>query len=182
MDDVVRQAMIKWPNVPDCRGWLGLSARGEWFLRDPVAQAAGAFGSGHVGARGDRIRHKALIGFIGRNYACDEGGQWFFQNGPQRVYVELERTPWVMRLWPDGTVRTHTGLKVQPLRCLIDERGMAYLEVSQGLGLVHSQDMDALATCLESGAWRWEEALGDQLPRRFGYVPSPLAREAGRTP
>ncbi|MFZ9138137.1 MAG: DUF2946 family protein, partial [Hylemonella sp.] len=24
MDDIVRQAMAKWPNVPACYGWLGL--------------------------------------------------------------------------------------------------------------------------------------------------------------
>ena len=27
MDDIVRQAMAKWPNVPDCFGWLALDAR-----------------------------------------------------------------------------------------------------------------------------------------------------------
>ncbi|MFB0914815.1 MAG: DUF2946 family protein, partial [Burkholderiaceae bacterium] len=29
MDDLVKQAMAKWPNVPNCFGWLGLSARGD---------------------------------------------------------------------------------------------------------------------------------------------------------
>lgn len=29
MDDIVKQAMVKWPNVPDCYGWLGLDARGN---------------------------------------------------------------------------------------------------------------------------------------------------------
>lgn len=39
MDDIVKQALAKWPNVPDCYGWLGLDARGRWFMRDDAAQA-----------------------------------------------------------------------------------------------------------------------------------------------
>ena len=42
MDDIVKQAMAKWPNVPHCYGWLGLDARGNWYMRDDSAQAAGA--------------------------------------------------------------------------------------------------------------------------------------------
>ena len=79
MDDIVRQALAKWPNVPHCTGWLLLDRRGEWRLRDDAAQAAGELGS--------PIRHAALNAFIGRNYECDAQGQWFFQNGPQRVCV-----------------------------------------------------------------------------------------------
>ena len=40
MDDIVKQALAKWPNVPDCYGWLGLDARGHWYLRDDAVQAA----------------------------------------------------------------------------------------------------------------------------------------------
>ncbi len=43
MDDIVRQAIAKWPNVPDCYGWLGLDARGRWFMRDDAVQAQGSF-------------------------------------------------------------------------------------------------------------------------------------------
>ncbi|MEG1326098.1 MAG: DUF2946 family protein, partial [Janthinobacterium sp.] len=34
MDDLVKQALAKWPNVPHCYGWLGLDARGHWRMRD----------------------------------------------------------------------------------------------------------------------------------------------------
>ena len=34
MDDMVLAALKKWPNVPACRGWLGLDARGQWWMRD----------------------------------------------------------------------------------------------------------------------------------------------------
>ena len=43
MDDIVRQAMSKWPNVPACVGWLGLDSRGQWHMRDDRVQALGAF-------------------------------------------------------------------------------------------------------------------------------------------
>lgn len=38
MDDLVRQAMAKWPHVPDCHGWLGLDSRGQWYMRDDRVQ------------------------------------------------------------------------------------------------------------------------------------------------
>ena len=49
-------------------------------------------------AKGSLLEHDKLIDFIQRNYEHDERGQWFFQNGPQRVYVELEAAPWVWRV------------------------------------------------------------------------------------
>ena len=49
MDDIVRQAIAKWPNVPDCYGWLGLDARGNWYMRDDRVQAPGVSGAGHPG-------------------------------------------------------------------------------------------------------------------------------------
>ncbi len=61
MDDIVLQAMAKWPNVPDCYGWLGLDNRGNWYMRDDRAQAAGAFGSGQPGAKGSLLQHDKLI-------------------------------------------------------------------------------------------------------------------------
>jgi hypothetical protein len=43
MDDIVKAALKKWPNVPDCYGWLALDARGDWYMRDDRTQAAGPF-------------------------------------------------------------------------------------------------------------------------------------------
>ena len=43
MDDIVRAALKKWPNVPACHGWLALDARGDWYMRDERVQAAGPF-------------------------------------------------------------------------------------------------------------------------------------------
>jgi hypothetical protein len=88
MDDIVKAAMAKWPDVPDCYGWLALDARGNWRMRDARCQA--------LNLPGDIIRHPSLINFINRNYTVDERGCWFFQNGPQRVYVDLETTPYIL--------------------------------------------------------------------------------------
>lgn len=175
MDDIVLQAMVKWPRVPACCGWLGLDARGRWRLRDEQAQALGAFASGTPGARGVLLAHEKLVAFIGRNYAVDEQGRWFFQNGPQRVFVELEAAPWVWRIDPDGSVRAHTGHVAQARQALLDEQGRVFLATDLGLGLVHTQDVGLAAQALESGRWQAESVQAGDLPQRFGYVTSPQA-------
>lgn len=174
MDDIVKQAMAKWPNVPDCYGWLGLDARGDWYMRDDRAQALGGFASGVPGAKGSRLRHDKLIAFIQRNYQADAQGRWFFQNGPQRVFVELELTPWIWRLQADLSVHAHTGEATTCTAALVDEHGWLFLETPLGIGLVHTQDMDLAAQALESGRWLSEDVERADLPRRFGFDPSPM--------
>ena len=180
MDDIVKQAMAKWPNVPACTGWLGLDARGQWRLRDAVAQACGAFTSGNEGARGDELRHEKLMEFIGRNYLKEADGRWFFQNGPQRVYVELETTPWIWRLrctGDDVQLHSHTGQSLPPdevQQVLMDEQGRLYLLMPQGLGMVHSMDMLDAANALEHESWpAVQEVQSADLPKMFAYVMSP---------
>lgn len=173
MDDIVRQAMAKWPNVPDCYGWLGLDARGNWYLRDDRAQAAGPFAGGNAQAKGALLQHEKLIEFIGRNYAADARGCWYFQNGPQRVYVELAATPWVWRIQPDGSVRSHTGRPAQVQACVLDEAGHVYLQTDLGFGLVHTQDVAQAADAVHAGTWVLQELAAAALPQHFGYVPSP---------
>ena len=169
MDDLVKQALAKWPNVPDCYGWLGLDARGRWFMRDDAAQAAGDFPQ----SRGSWLRHEKLIDFIGRNYESDDEGRWFFQNGPQRVYVELECTPWVWQVLPDYRLQSHTGLQTSAGECLLDEEGRLYIASPQGLGLVHSQDMVLAAEAVEQGVWVPRDVMSADLPVQYGFVRSP---------
>lgn len=169
MDELVLQALQKWPNVPACFGWLGLDARGQWFLRDDAAQSTGSFPR----SKGDLLAHEKLLAFIGRNYAADQQGQWFFQNGPQRVYVELECAPWVWRVQADGQLRTHTGRKAQAQNCLTDAEGRVYFSSDLGLGLVHSADVLLVADAIERGDWTPRAVDAAQLPAEFGYVRSP---------
>ena len=174
MDDIVRQALAKWPNVPHCYGWLGLDARGNWYMRDDRTQAAGAFPA----TKGSLLRHEKLVEFIHRNYDQDDHGQWFFQNGPQRVYVELEVTPWIWRVNADYTVVSHTGRGARPTSCLVDQHGWLYLDTDIGLGLVHTLDMALAAEAVEQGVWKPQEAVAQDLPSRFGYVASPAGLRA----
>lgn len=169
MDDIVKQALAKWPNVPDCSGWLGLDARGRWFMRDDRTQAAGPFPQ----SRGSLLQHDKLMEFIHRNYEVDAHGRWFFQNGPQRVFVELENTPWVLRVQSDGSVVTHTGKPATATECLVDEQGHVYLFTEHGLGLVHTLDVQAVANAIEHGLWQPESVDASELPERYGFVRSP---------
>ena len=173
MDDIVKQAMHKWPNVPDCFGWLGLDERGQWFMRDDGAQAQGAFTSGKPGAKGSLLTHSKLMDFIARNYEADAQGRWYFQNGPQRVFIELQATPWVWRLASDGAITSHTGRSAQYLQCLLDETGRVYLNTDLGLGLVHSMDVNTVAQRVEARDWLPQEVLTADLPVRFAFVRSP---------
>lgn len=173
MDDIVRQAMAKWPHVPDCFGWLGLDSRGQWHMRDDRVQALGKFQSGVAGAKGSVLCHDKLIDFIHRNYEADAQGRWYFQNGPQRVYVELESTPLIWRVEHDGQITSHTGRHSEVLACLMDEAGHLYLHTPCGLGLVHTQDVGLAAELIEQGRWTLTECRCDELPARFGYVQSP---------
>lgn len=175
MDDLVRQALAKWPHVPHCHGWLGLDGRGHWWLRDAAAQARGAFASGAPGARGTRLEHERLIDFIGRNYQADGQGCWYFQNGPQRVYAELEAAPWIWRVQPDGAIVSHTGHAAQVREVLLDEVGRLFLATDLGLGLVHSQDMELAAAAVERGAWVPKPVDAVVLAARYGFVLSPQA-------
>ena len=179
MDEIVKQAMTKWPNVPACYGWLGLDSRGNWYLRDAQVQSQGGFAA----SKGDRIEHEKLIEFIGRNFLEDDDGYWFFQNGPQRVFVELENTPWIWRLRFEAGqlhIHTHTGLPQKATAAkavLMDEAGRLYLDLPAGLGIVHSQDMVDAAAAMEAGLIAEpQEVLFDDLPERFGFKRSAMER------
>lgn len=175
MDDIVLQAMHKWPNVPNCYHWLGLDARGNWYMRDDAVQAKGLFDSGASGAKGSLLTHAKLIGFIERNYAHDASGQWYFQNGPQRVYVALEVTPWILRVDAEGRLHTHTTQPAEYKACFVDEAGKLYMDTSIGLGLVHTQDVLHASHFIESGTWVPAEIDSTQLPQRFQFVKNPSA-------
>jgi hypothetical protein len=174
MDDLVKAALKKWPDVPHCYGWLALDARGDWYMRDERIQAAGPFPQ----VKGSRIVHEKLREFIERNYEHDTAGAWFFQNGPQRVYVQLEATPWIWRL--SGSVHaplvhSHTGRAAQVKSCWLDEQGHLYLQCDLGIGLLHSLDMNLAGDLVEAGVWLPQDIRAEALPLRFGFQRTPLA-------
>lgn len=137
MDAIVEKALAKWPNVPHCYGWLALDARGNWRMRDEQAQ--------QNNLPGERIHSSALIGFIQRNYTHDEQGRWYFQNGPQRVYVDLEVTPYVVRTDPRHGFTLHTDTPLQSLHGIwLSDQGRVLIE-SSVIALLDDRDM---AECL----------------------------------
>ena len=148
MDELVRQALSRWPDVPDCTGWLALDARGRWRIGDAKEGAQLP------------VTHAAMIAFIGRNYAS-AGRSWFFQNGPQRVFVELEYTPFVWRLHPrsGGTweLLAHTGASMTPTSLWLDDRGRFLIQARTAIGepiigVLHDHDTAVVADLLRDDA------------------------------
>ena len=125
MDAWVQRALRRWPNVPALFGWLGLDRRGRWLIQ------------------GESISHPRIVETINRNYAGDEHGRWYFQNGPQRGYIQLESTPLILRVAEDqeGLV-THTGLAAEQLLAgYLDEQGSIVLMTEHGPGEIAGADL-----------------------------------------
>jgi Protein of unknown function (DUF2946) len=150
MDEIVARSLARWPNVPAVYGWLELDRRGNWLIK------------------GERIGNQALREFIGRNYECDERGRWFFQNGPQRVYVKLAYTPLVVHYEGEDLV-DHCGRPFRAGTAFLDDEGSVLLEGKPGVALLDDRDLERYAD------------LADRLPRiaradvesRFGFVSEP---------
>lgn len=172
-------AIARWPNVPACYGWLSLDRRGDWRLQ------------------GERVTHRGLIDFMNRQYAADERGCWFVQNGPQRVFVELACTPWIFRLSGDALL-AHTGQPAGDIKAVfLDDEGSLLIEAEAGIGLLDDRDLplvlgectgangaaasdDEFAAALagDPDKLRWRgHAVGPLGPakaqERFGFNPSP---------
>ncbi len=154
MDQSVLDAQIRWPDVPAAYGWLSLSARGEWRLHP--------LGDAHSGGLGQGISNVQILSFIGRNYACEPNGEWFFQNGPQRVYVRLDAAPFVLRADPTlGTLVSHNGQMVEHVtQWLMDDDGQLYAKTNLGAARIDDRDLGLLASQLiTSGSLNLLEAL-----------------------
>lgn len=195
MDEIVLRAMQKWPNVPNVFGWLKLDRRGNWLVKTRAEREGEPVF--------DRISNQAVIDFIGRNYQPDPAGRWFFQNGPQRVFVTLDYTPLVYRLRGDReSLEAHTGAAAStPKRAWVDDGGMVVLETELGPGVALDRDLaallekivivdgkpadDASIESLASGKGpalalalgRRRVPLGSisaaEVPQRFGFEPAP---------
>jgi hypothetical protein len=124
MDEWVLNALKRWPNVPALFGWLGLDRRGRWLVQ------------------GEAISHPRIIDVINRNYAADPHGRWYFQNGPQRGYMQLESTPLILFVADNEHLITHSGLAVTQLRsAYMDEEGSLVLTTEHGPGELRGTDL-----------------------------------------
>jgi hypothetical protein len=176
MDEIVRRAMSKWPNVPDCYGWLELDARGNWRMRDEQAQ--------RDNLPGDKIMHTALCGFINRNYASDDAGRWYFQNGPQRVFVNLEATPFIARTDAATGLELHTGESISLINTAwLTETGKLILQVDAGVAQVDDRDLEQCLRSVrtaetevdDSFLLNWITDPGDQTPLWLSYREQTIA-------
>ena len=150
MDEIVSLSMAKWPNVPAVYGWLQLDRRGNWRIK------------------GERVGNAALRDFICRNYQADPRGCWFFQNGPQRVFVELAYTPLVVH-YEGEALLDHCGRSFRAGRFLQDEEGSVLVEGGGGIALLDDRDLLRLAESLPPPALvRRADVAG-----RFGFVAEP---------
>ena len=151
MDPRVERAMQQWPNVPDIYGWLSLDRRGRWLLR------------------GEPISNPNLIDFINRNYLRLDDGSYVFQNGPQRVHVDLHATPWVaLAQLQDGqlTLHNHCGQSITELdQIAISPQGDVLFILRQQPALLRDQDLSEILHNLrdEQGQNLQEQALTDWL-------------------
>ena len=152
MDEIVARSLAKWPNVPAVFGWLSLDRRGNWRIK------------------GERISNTALREFIARNYEADPQGRWFFQNGPQRVYVALEYTPLVVRFDGEGLL-DHCGRPFAAQRCLVDDEGSVLFEGSDTVALL--DDRELLQFADSPHAVNPAVKARSEIPRQYGFVPDP---------
>ena len=152
MDQAVLRGMAKWPDVPDVYGWLSLDRRGNWLLK------------------GERIGNQAFKDFICRNYAADSLGRWFFQNGPQRVFVTLAYTPLVLHFEAEALL-DHCGRPFQFEQAYLDDEGSVLMLGKPGIGLLDDRDLARYA----------DRAAGlpaiacKAVPERFGFIARPTA-------
>ena len=152
MDELVARSLAKWPNVPAVYGWLSLDRRGNWRIK------------------GERIANQALRDFISRNYESDSAGRWYFQNGPQRVYVTLDYTPLVVH-YDGDELRDHCGRPFAARETYLDDEGSVLLAGEHTVALLDDRDLARFADSAAS----LQRINPDQIQGRFRFVKEPKA-------
>ena len=150
MDESVVRSMAKWPNVPAVYGWLALDRRGNWLIK------------------GERIGNYALREFIGRNYAADAAGRWYFQNGPQRVFVRLAYTPLVVHFEGERLL-DQRGRGFAAGEIYLDDEGSVLLAGEGTVALLDDRDLERFA----DGADKLVRIAMAEVAPRFNFVADP---------
>ncbi len=188
MDEQVLRAMARWPNVPAVHGWLRLGRRGQWFLIDRNAPGFDE----RIHGEGSPIGNEQIREFIARNYQSEPDGRWYWQNGPQRVYVDLEAAPLVARVLGSGSrprLVDHTGVEIA--LDAIDAAGIGpadelLLSTDRGAAVVHDLDLGALAIDADAAGGAGILVLGERHitlvewndpPAQLGFVARPRPAE-----
>ena len=154
MDEIVAKALAKWPDVPAVYGWLSLDRRGNWRIKE------------------ERVGNAALREFIARNYARDSGGSWFFQNGPQRVFVRLAYTPLIVRT-REASFVDQCGRAFESAGAMLDNEGSVLLLGGGGVALLDDRDLAAYADAREEALQALPRIESRDVADRFGFIPEP---------
>lgn len=171
-DESVKKALEKWPNVPNCFGWISLGRRGQWLIKNTL------------------ITHQRAVAYLARNYAQDEHGRWFIQNGPQRAFCDLEYTPLIYFLNSDHSFVSHTGARSgKVFEIILDDEGNLLIAAEQGLGLLDDRDLtrfsEAVTSEVESAQSNWfdfdyikkKNELSEQITMVFDGESIPIVAE-----
>ena len=151
MDDAVLRSIARWPNVPAVYGWLALDRRGNFLIK------------------GERIGNAALREFICRNYAADERGCWYFQNGPQRVFVRLAYTPLVVHYEGERLVDHCARDFGAAQKTYVDEEGSVLIESGGRIALLDDRDLERVADVADI----LEPISSGDVAPRYGFMPDP---------
>jgi hypothetical protein len=150
VDEIVARSLAKWPNVPAVYGWLSLDRRGQWRIK------------------GERIANPALREFIARNYEHDAQGRWYFQNGPQRVYVTLDYTPLVVHFDGDA-LGDHCGRPFRAQTIYLDDGGSVLMAGEGTVALLDDRDLARFADRAEGLV----PIAAQEVPVRYGFTRNP---------
>ena len=174
-------------------GWLRLTARGTWLIRNVP------------------VEHPSLRAHLHRHYQRDEQGRYFVQNGQQQVFVHIDYAPYTLHLAADGTLMTHTEEPAGAvLAARLDEAGALCLLTALGAGRVDDASLEYFAGRVRdtSGALVDETALfslmggggaalwldlpqgrvplafcaSGELPALFGFVRDPRQQYGAEAP
>ncbi|MDG2302445.1 MAG: DUF2946 family protein [Gammaproteobacteria bacterium] len=168
IDKSVQKAMAKWPDVPECFGWLSLNRRAEWSIK------------------GEKVHHTNTQRFLQRNYNFDNLGRWFVQNGPQRAFVSLEYTPRLYGFSNHSGFYIHDKAKMPDLlEFFLDEYGNLLLSTALGVGVVDDRDLSAASDLIETvndiptklryrdKNYKIKSISKAVVPQHFGFVLNP---------
>ena len=175
MDEIVKQAMAKWPNVPSVFGWLGLDRRGKWRIKgERIANPASPISSAAITST---TRKAAGFSRTGRS-ACSS------RSNTRRSSSASTGTP-----IPRAALRieAHTGRAVHRIDgAWIDDAGIVLLATDAGVGMIDDRDLERLLPCFTDAARRsssTEEAIAacDRTPagRRRRRSVLALSRQRG---
>ena len=117
-----------------------------------------------------KIGNRALREFISRNYRPDTRGRWYFQNGPQRVFVALAYTPLVLHE-EDGALFDHCGRRFRCEQMFLDDEGSLLMHGANGIGLLDDRDLMRFA-----GRARGLPVIARHaVAHRLGFVANPTS-------